>query len=121
MFVLTGCEAWIIGTRHNECSAHSTVGCGEQGVGCHIEAHMLHGDQCAASGKCDSKGDFRGDFFVWRPFSGDAVRTECREDFGGGRSGVSRAACDVVMSGCESDGFVATQEYSKGVLHRPDS
>ena len=87
---------------------------GEEHIGGHIQAHVLHGDQRATLGEGDAHAHFGGHFFVGRPLSPSAEVGKGFQDFGGRRAGVAGAEGDAGVQGRERDGFVAAEE-NRGV------
>ena len=97
----------IIGGNDDQRARHAGVGGGEQRVGGHVQAHVLHGAHRprAAEGRAD--GHFQRHLLVGRPLGMAAEFGEGLEDFGRRRAGVTRAQGDAGVPGRQRDGFVA--------------
>ena len=52
---------------HDQSPAHARVGRGEQRVGGHVEADVLHGDQGAGAAEGGAQADLQGHLLVGRP------------------------------------------------------
>ena len=96
LLVLGGVAAGVIGSDDDIAAAHAHVGCGEQGVGGHIEAHHLHGGQGAGAGHGGTVSHFGTHLLIGSPLAVDilAVLGQVFQDFGAGRTGVGRADLD---------------------------
>ena len=96
LLVLRGVAAGVIGGDDDVAAANAHVGCGEQGVGSHVETHHLHGGQCAGTGHGGAVGHFRTHLLVGSPLAVDslAILGQVFKDLGAGRTGVGRADLD---------------------------
>ena len=74
LLVLRGVHARVVGHHDDHARVHPGVGDGEQGVGGHIEAHMLHAAEGAAARQGGAEGSLHGHLFVGGPLAVDVVK-----------------------------------------------
>ncbi len=67
LLVLRGMHLRIIGGHQDQPPFDAGIGKGEQGIGRHVDPHMLHGDKGARTGKRGAHGHLESDFLIGRP------------------------------------------------------
>ena len=115
LLVLRGVHARVIGGENDESAVHARVGCGEQRVGSHVHAHMLHRRQNAgACGRC-AHANLDGHFLVRAPFGVNAFIA--RERFHRLRrrgAGIGHADARACLPCPAGDGFVSAHQFHAG-------
>ena len=115
LLVLGAVHARVVGHDDDHTGVDAGVGNGKQGVGGHIETHMLHAAKAAVTGQGRAEGRFHGHLFIGGPF-GVNLRV-----LGGGlgnlRAGGAGVAGDEAASGlveAAGNGFVAQHQRFHG-------
>ena len=66
-------HARIVGHGDDHARIHTGVGDGEQRVGSHVEAHVLHAAEGALAGKAGAKGGLHRHLLIGSPLTVDGV------------------------------------------------
>ena len=108
LLVLGGMHARVIGRENHETAVDARVGSREQGVGSHIDAHVLHArEHAAASGAC-AQANFHGDLLIRAPFGIYAgLLRERFHGFGRRRAGVRHANSGASLPRTARDRLIA--------------
>ena len=116
LLVLGGGQAHVVRHGHHQTPTNPNEGLGHEGVRGHVQAHVFHGAEGAATRQGGADGHFQGHLLVYRPlrvevFIGGGVF----EDFRRGRAGVGR--CDPAASfpGTAGDGLVTRHKAAFGL------
>ncbi len=115
LFVLGGVHPRVICYADDHAGVDAGVGDGEQRVGGHVQAHVLHHAGAALAGQGRAEGDLHGDLLVGRPLAVDLVILsgplgDLRAG-GAGIAGNERTAGLIEASGC---GLVAQHQFLHG-------
>ncbi len=84
LLVLGGMHSGVVGGKNHETAVHSRIRRGEQGVGGHVDADVLHRGQHATTSGSRPQTNFDGNLFIWGPFGIHA------RQFGEGLHGLGR-------------------------------
>ena len=89
LLVLGGVDGGVVRHADHQTGVDAHIGGGEQRVGGHVEAHVLHGGEAARPGQRRAHGAFQRHLLVGGPLGVDLVviRGEFR-DLGRGRAGI---------------------------------
>ena len=114
LLILRGVHARVIGRENHETAVDARVGSGEQGVGGHVDAHVLHArEHAAASGAC-AQANFHGDFLIRAPFGIYAgLLRERFHGFGRRRAGVCHANSGASLPRAARNRLVAGNKLHK--------
>ncbi len=110
LFVLGAVHPGIVGRDHHEAALDADVGCGHQGIGGHVQSHVLHGHQCAATGEGSSYAHLQGYLLVHRPlYAGIRVvgPGQSFEYLGARRAGIAGGQMHAGGVCAQRDGLVA--------------
>jgi hypothetical protein len=116
LLVLAGRHAWVVRRNDDQAAGHAGVRHGEQGVRCHVQAHVLHGDQGARTSKGGADADLQSDLLVGRPLRPSPERVEGLKDLGGRRAWIPGAERDAGVKSGLRNGFVAARESAIGIV-----
>ena len=104
-------EKRIVGYHDDHPGLDSHISESHEGIGRHIQAHVLHGAQAAHTGYRRRTGRFHGDFFVYRIFyvnlglGGELIKTV--DNFRRRRPRIGRDKADTTFDGAANDCFIA--------------
>jgi len=123
LFRLGGMGAGIVGRDHHEAADRAEIGGTHEGIGSHVEPHLLHGGGSPQSALAGSIGDLEGDLFVDRPF--DMHDRACgllpglhrREDFRCRRAGIRCRNSAAMLHQTAGQGLVPLHQHLGGLLH----
>ena len=90
LLVLGGVHPRVVGHHDDHARVHASVGHGEQGVGGHVQAHVLHAAEGALSRQGGAEGGLHGHLLVGGPLAVDVVKLGgLLGDLGAGGAGVA--------------------------------
>ena len=111
LLVLGRMHARVVGHADNHAGIHTGIGNGEQGIGGHVQPHVLHAAEAALSGQAGPEGRLHGHLFIGRPLGINfLIFGRSLGDLGTGCAGI---AGDKAASGLEQtagSGFVAEHQ-----------
>ena len=108
LLVLRAVHAGVVRRDDHDTALQTHVGRGEERVGGHVQAHVLHADQCPAACHRGPDAHFHGHLLVGRPLAVDVVVVgERLEDLGAGRARIGRGQLDPRLPGSARDSLVA--------------
>ncbi len=115
LLVLRRVHPGVVGDHQHQPAAHAGVGQGEERVGGHVDADMLHGHHRAGAGEAGADSDLEGDLLVWRPGGVDFfVLRGVFENFGAWSAGISGSDQNACFIRTPGDGLIAGE---KNFLH----
>ena len=95
LLVLAGVHTRVVGHGDDHAAVDAGVGHGEQRVGSHVQADMLHAAEAAPTGQGRAEGDLHRNLLVGGPLAADlVVGSAFLGDFGAGRAGVAGNQAD---------------------------
>ena len=90
LLVLRGVHARVIGHHNDHARVHPGVGDGEQRVGGHVQAHVLHAAEGAAARQRGAEGGLHGHLLIGGPLAVDVVELGgLLGDLGTGGAGIA--------------------------------
>ena len=101
LLVLGGVHAGVVGHGDDHARIHTGVCHGEQGVGGHVQAHVLHGAEGALARQTCAEGGLHGYLFIGSPLGVDLIKFgHLLGDLGAGGAGVAghHAAAGLVQA-----------------------
>ena len=111
LLVLGGVHAGVVGHGQHHASVHADVAHGEQGVGGHVEAHVLHGAERACPADGGAAGGLGGHLLIGGPLAVDfRVFDGGLGDFGAGGAGVGGHHPHTGLIEAAGNGLVAQVE-----------
>ena len=114
LLVLRAVHARVVGRDDHQAGLHPDVRRGEERVGGHVQAHVLHAHQGPAAGHRGADAHFHGHLLVGRPLAVDVlVVGQSLEDLGAGRARIGRGQLDAGLPRSAGDRLVAGED-----LHR---
>ena len=115
LLVLGGMAARIVGHADDQPPLDPDGAEVQQGVGGHVQPHVLHGHQTTRASQTRPHRHFQGHLLVRRPLAVDlvAVEHEVLEDLGGGRARIPSRHRHASLIGPARDGFVAGEKFSQ--------
>ena len=115
LLILRGVHARVVGDGDDHAAVHAGVAHGEQGVGGHVQADMLHCAEAAGTGHGCADGGFHGDLLIGGPF-GVHFRILCGffGYFGRGSAGIRRDKAAASLVKATRDGGVAQHKLFHG-------
>ena len=113
LLVLGAVHARVVGGDDDATSVDASVGEGEQGVGGHVEAHVLHDGNGPTSCVGGAKGHLQGHLLVRAPLGIDLwVLHNVLEDLSGGRARVAGSHLDARLEYPLGYRLVARKEFT---------
>ena len=108
LLVLGRVAGRVVRGQEHEAGVHAGGRGGHEGVGGHVDAHVLHRDERAHAGNGGAQGHLEGDLLVGGPLAVDVVLAhEGLEGLGGRRAGIAHAHGHAGLPGALGDGLVA--------------
>ena len=111
LLVLAGMAAGVVGREHHQTAGQADIGRGKQGIGGHVEAHMLHGHQAHGAAQGTAGGHFHGDLLVNGVFQPVAALTAQAEEgvghFRGRRARITGNHVHARFQSAAHDSFIA--------------
>ena len=117
LFVLARSHARVVGRDHDQRAGHAGVRGGEERVGGHVQADVLHRHHRARVTERRAEGDFHRDLLIRRPLRPPAQFREAFQNLGGRRSGIAGAQRDTGIPGRQRNRLVAAQQQSFSLAH----
>ncbi len=117
LLVLARGHAGVVGRDDDQRGGHAGVRGGEERVGGHVEADVLHRHQRARVAEGGAEGDLHRHLLIRRPLRPAAQFREAFEDLGGRGSRIARAQRDARIAGRQGNRLVAAQQPSFGLAH----
>ena len=114
LLVLGGVHAGVVGGDDDKAAADAVVGSGENGVGRHVDAHMLHGAKAADTGNAGAVGNLCGHLFVGSPLAvkGILVLGQILKNLRAGGAGIGGADLHAGLVGSSGNGLIAGKKFS---------
>ena len=82
-------HAGIVGNNNDHACINAGVGCGEERIGCNIQADVFHTCEAACTAYGCTESNLYGNLFVGGPFGVNlGVSRNVFVDFGAGRAGI---------------------------------
>ena len=110
LLVLAGMAAGVVGGEHHQAAGQADVHRGEQGVGGHVEPHMLHGNQAHGPAQSPAGGHFHGHLLVDGVFQPVAALPAQAEEgishFRGRRARITGNHMHARFQSAAHDGFI---------------
>ena len=115
LLVLGAVHARVVGADDHQAAPDAGDGGGEEGVGGHVQADVLHGDQGPHAGVGGAQRHLHGHLLVGRPL-GVQVSVACYglQDLGAGGARIGGGHGHAGVVGAEGDGFVAGEQCFHG-------
>ena len=113
LLILRRVHAGVVGCDDHIGSTGSHVGGGKQGIGRHVQSHVLHSAQGAHTGYCGTIGHLRGHLFIGCPLAVDILFILRRifQDFGTGGAGIGRAKLNASLIDAPRNGLITRQKF----------
>ena len=114
---LGGDGTGVVRNEDNQAALNPAIFQAHQRIGRHVEAHLLHGDQCPGAGIGRTGRHFHGGFFIDGPFHIDGIAAVFGNGFqnlGRGGAGIAADQVDTGRQRPHRDGFIPHQ---KGGMH----
>ena len=114
---LGGDGTGVVRNEDNQAALNPDIFQAHQRIGRHVEAHLLHGDQCPGAGIGRTGRHFHGGFFIDGPFHIDGIAAVFGNGFqnlGRGGAGIAADQVDTGRQRPHRDGFIPHQ---KGGMH----
>ena len=116
LLVLGGGQAHVIRDHHHQAAADADQSLGHEGVGGHVQPHVLHGAHRPTAGQGGADGHLQSDLLVHRPLGVEVgVGGGVLEDLRRGRAGVGRRHPAAGLPGAAGHGLVARHEAAFGL------
>ena len=114
LFILARRHAGIVGHHQNVTAVHARIGHGEENIGRHVEADVLHRANHPRTGERCAQRHFCGHFLIWRPLGFPAEGAEFLEDLRGRRARIARSESHAAMQRRQRHRLVAAQKQPAG-------
>ena len=115
LLVLRGVHARVVCHAGHKPALHADVAQRHEGIGSHIQPHMLHGHNGARPGQGGSGCHLEGHLLIGGPLAVDfrTVLGQVLQDLGGGGAGIARADRNTGLVGPTGYGLIAGEQSSQ--------
>ena len=116
LFVLARKHGGVVGGQDHHAALDADIGERHEGIGRHVEAHVLHHGHAAHPAGRGRGGHFHRDFFVGAVLEVEVALLgdlkEVERQLRGGRAGVGAGEGDARLDGAAGNGLVAEEQHS---------
>ena len=117
LLVLRAVLAGVVGHDNHKAALHPGVGDGHQGVGSHVQTHMLHAGNGPSSGQRRAVGHFQRHLLVGRPLCVHlGVGRQLRHDLAARRARIGAADNHTGLPGAPGNRLIALQYFFHFIL-----